>query len=69
MTALLIFGPACARVLAGATANRHCDSGRTPRPIVFAASLVLAALTGLPLASVVNLIPRDDDLSDPFLGL
>lgn len=69
MTALPIFGPACARALAGATANRDRDSERTPRPIVFAASLVLAALTGLPLASVANLIPQDDNLSDPFLGL
>lgn len=69
MTARPIFGPARARALAGATANRHCDGGRTPRPIVFAATLVLAALTGLPLASVANLIPQDDDPYDPFLGL
>jgi hypothetical protein len=36
---------------------------------VFAATLVLAALTGLPLASVAHLIPQADDPSDPFLGL
>lgn len=69
MTALPNFGSARARALAGTTANRDRDGGRTPRPIVFAATLVLAALTGLPLGSVANLIPQDDDPSEPFLGL
>ncbi len=57
------------RALAGTAANRHCGGGRTPRPIAFAATLVLAAITGLSLTSLANLIPQDDDPSDPFLGL
>lgn len=71
MTAIPIFGRARVRALAGPTANRGCRKrgGQTPQPIVFAATLVLAALTGLPLASVANLIPQADDPSDPFLGL
>ena len=69
MSTLPIFGPAPVGALAGTTANRNRDGGRAPRPIVFAATLVLAALTGLPLSSVANLIPQDGDPSDPFLGL
>lgn len=57
------------RTLAGTAANRHCGSGRTPWPIAFAATLVLAAITGLSLTSLANLIPQADDPSDPFLGL
>ena len=69
MTAFPISGRDRARVLAGLTANRDRNGGRTSRPIAFAATLVLAALTGLPLASVANLIPQPDDPSDLFLGL
>lgn len=69
MTVLPIVGPARVRALAGTMANRDRDGGRTPWPIAFAATLVLAALTGLPLASVAKLIPQNDDPSDPFLGL
>jgi hypothetical protein len=42
---------------------------RTPRPVVFAATLVLAAITGLPLGSVAQLMPQADDPADRFLGL
>ncbi|GJD72129.1 hypothetical protein [Methylobacterium goesingense] len=69
MTAVPIPDRDRARVLAGPMASRDRNGGRTPRPIAFAATLVLAALTGLPLASVANLIPQPDDPSDPFLGL
>lgn len=69
MSTIPIFGPAPVGARAGTTANRNRDGGRTPRPIVFAATLVLAALTGLPPTSVANLIPQDDDPSAPFLGL
>jgi len=69
MSTLPIFGPAPVGALAGTTVNRTRDGGQTPRPIVFAATLVLAVLTGLPPTSVATLIPQDDDPSDPFLGL
>lgn len=42
---------------------------RPPRLIAFAATLVLAAATGLPLGSVANLMPQADDRTGPFLGL
>ncbi len=71
MTTIPIFGHARRRAGAGAgtTANRGRDGRRMPRLVAFAAALVLAALTGLPLASVAKLIPQADDPSDPFLGL
>jgi hypothetical protein len=37
--------------------------------IAFAATLVLAAATGLPMRSVANLMPQADDRDDPFLGI
>ncbi|MCJ2046103.1 hypothetical protein MKK58_16435 [Methylobacterium sp. J-078] len=67
MTAIPILGRA--RALAGETANRNRDGWRTSGPVAFAATLVLAAVTGLPLGSVAKLIPRADDPSEPFLGL
>lgn len=42
---------------------------RPPRLIAFAATLVLAAVTGLPMGSVANLVPQADDQSVPFLGI
>lgn len=44
-------------------------SVRTPRLIAFAAALVLAAATGLPMESVAHLVPQPDDPAGPFLGI
>lgn len=47
----------------------HGARARTPRMIAFAATIVLAATTGLPMRSVANLMPQADDRDDPFLGI
>ncbi|MCJ2036434.1 hypothetical protein [Methylobacterium sp. J-068] len=47
----------------------HDAKARTARMIAFAATLVLAATTGLPMRSVANLMPQADDRDDSFLGI
>lgn len=40
-----------------------------PGLIAFAATLVLAVTTGLPMGSAIKLIPQADDRDGPFLGI
>ncbi|GJE18823.1 hypothetical protein AIGOOFII_3556 [Methylobacterium marchantiae] len=47
----------------------HDARARTAGMIALAATLVLAATTGLPMRSVANLMPQADDRDDPFLGI
>ncbi|TXM77102.1 hypothetical protein FV218_05720 [Methylobacterium sp. WL69] len=67
MTAIPIFGRDWVRARPTAPWNRRDRDGG--QALAFVATLVLAAVTGLPLASVANLMPQADDPADSFRGL
>ena len=62
--------PICrsARLESGANRSAYAML-RRPGLTAFAATLVLAVTTGLPMGSAAKLIPQADDQDHPFLGI